>query len=83
VLVEFYRHDSGQPIALKCEKYFDPPRDFFIVKKFIALRTSAVKEIYSRHDQGKINLSFWNLSLFIPKFSLSLYGPDFCKFHQN
>lgn len=59
--MEYCGHDSGEPITLMCEKYFDLPRDFFVVKKFTALRTSAVKEIsYSGHGQGKMKLSFWN-----------------------
>lgn len=82
--MESCRDDSGQPITLKCEQYFDLPRGFFIVKKFPALRTSAIKEIfYSRHGQGKVKLSFWNLSRFIRKVSLSFYEPEVCKFHQN
>jgi hypothetical protein len=81
--VEYCRHYSGEPITIKCENYFNLPRDFCIVKKFSALRTSAVKEIYIRHGQGKINLSFWNLNRFIRKLNLSLYGPEVCKFHQN
>ena len=82
--MEYCIHDSGESITLMCEKYFELPRDSFVIKKFTALRTSAIKEIFcSRHGQGKTKLSFWNLCRFIRKFRLSLYGPEVCKFHQN
>jgi hypothetical protein len=82
--VESCKHDSGELITVKCEQYFDLPRETFIVKKLTAFRTSAIKEIfYSRHDQGKMKLSFWNLTRFFRKCRLSLYGPKFCKFNQN
>jgi hypothetical protein len=78
------RHDSGEPINLNCEQYFDLPKDTFVVKKFTVFRTSTVKEVfYSRHVQKKTKLSFWNLTRFVRKFRLSLYGPRVCTIHQN